>query len=166
MGDHWHFLFWSKTCIIFRSQIIHLTHYEVHTMTKKANNEAANEAEVVEVETAETDQQTKDKSEKNAEIFSRVFYTLLFFFIGWVTLWVFFFVVLIQFGFLLITGQVNTNLKGFNTEVGAFIFDMIKYLSFQTNNKPFPFRDWPYDENTKDENKSELNDSEPVEVGK
>jgi hypothetical protein len=107
----------------------------------------------------------KDK-DKNPEIFSRIFYTILFAFIGWMSLWVFGFVVLIQFGFLLITGQVNKNLKGFNKEVGLFLFDMIKYLSFQTSVKPFPFRDWPYGEETDTENKSELNESDVVKVSK
>jgi len=105
-------------------------------------------------------------SEKNPEIFSRIFYTLLFAVIAWMSIWVFCFVVLIQFGFLLITGKVNTNLKGFNKEVGLFLFDLIKYLSFQTNDKPFPFKDWPYDKKDKPENKSELNSTDTVQVSK
>jgi len=134
---------------------------------KKTNDEAIEvEAEVVETSETETSQSTKKtkNTEKNAEIFSRIFYTVLFCFIGWVTLWVFTFVVLIQFGFLLITGQVNQNLKGFNKEIGLFLYDMIKYLSFQSDVKPFPFRDWPYDE--ENSNKSELSDKDTVEVGK
>ncbi len=129
-------------------------------------NETENiEAEVVETKVAEEVKENK-KSDKNPEIFSRIFYTILFLLVGWISLWVFCFVVLIQFGFLLITGQVNTNLKGFNKEVGLFLFDLIKYLSFQTNEKPFPFRDWPYDAETDNKNKSELNDSEVAKVNK
>jgi hypothetical protein len=147
------------------------------TSNKDGNNQKPEketievEVEVIETEASHSEQveqespKTKCKqSERNAEIFSRVFYTVLFCFIGWMTLWVFTFVVLIQFGFLLITGQVNKNLKGFNKEIGLFLYDMIKYLSFQSNVKPFPFRDWPYDE--ENNNKSELNDSDAVEVSK
>ena len=136
-------------------------------MTKEKNNDDAIEveAEVVESIETETSGNTQSKkSEQNSETFSRIFYTVLFCFIGWVTLWVFTFVVLIQFGFLLITGQVNKNLKGFNKEIGLFLYDMIKYLSFQSNVKPFPFRDWPYDEENR--NNSELSESDAVEVGK
>lgn len=129
-------------------------------MTKKTEK---NEAEVIDSTTVESEEATKDN---NPEIFSRIFYTILFLLVGWVTLWVFCFVVLIQFGFLLITGQINTNLKGFNKEVGLFLFDLIKYLSFQTNEKPFPFRDWPYDVNAKNKNNSELNGSDAVKAGK
>ena len=54
-----------------------------------------------------------------------------------------------------------------NKVIGLFLYDMIKYLSFQTNVKPFPFRDWPYDEdNNKNKNKSELNSSDTVSVSK
>ena len=136
-------------------------------MTNEKNNKDAIEveAEVVESIDKETPEKTQSKkSEQNSETFSRIFYTVLFCFIGWITLWVFTFVVLIQFGFLLITGQVNKNLKGFNKEIGLFLFDMIKYLSFQSDVKPFPFRDWPYDEDTK--KNSELSDSDAVEVAK
>ncbi len=133
-------------------------------MTKEKINDDAIEVEVAESKEENNNNNESKKSEKNSETFSRIFYTILFAFIGWVALWVFAFVVLIQFGFLLITGQVNNNLKGFNKEIGLFLFDMIKYLSFQTNQKPFPFRDWPYDEQNK--NKSELTESETVQAGK
>ncbi len=135
-------------------------------MTNKKTKDDAIEVEAEVVDSNETnnnDTQSKS-SEKNSELFSRIFYTVLFCLIGWMTLWVFTFVVLIQFGFLLITGQVNKNLKGFNKEIGLFLFDMIKYLSFQSDVKPFPFRDWPYDEENK--NKSELSENNTVEVGK
>jgi hypothetical protein len=134
-------------------------------MTDKKDKPEAIEAEVLESSETNTEKTTNKKRkfhEVKPEIFSRIFYTLLFAFIGWMSLWVFGFVVLIQFGFLLITGQVNVNLKGFNKEVGSFLTDLIKYLSFQTNEKPFPFRDWPYGE----ENKSELNSEDTVEVSK
>lgn len=112
------------------------------------------------------DPEVVESTKDNTETFSRIFYTILLTLIGWVTLWVFAFVVIIQFGFLLITGKVNSNLKGFNKEVGLYLFDIIKYLSFQSNVKPFPFRDWPYDESSINQNNSELNDSAVVKASK
>ncbi len=134
-------------------------------MVKKTKKEKV-EVEGTVVEMSQEEKATETKKDKNSEIFSRIFYTVLFAFIGWMSLWVFAFVVLIQFGFLLITGQVNKNLKGFNQEVGLFIYDMIKYLSFQTNQKPFPFRDWPYGEETEKQNNNELNKQSTVKVSK
>ena len=75
-------------------------------MTKETNTI---ESEVV--EPTEATATKESRSEKNSETFSRVFYTILFGIIGWITVWVFCCVVLIQFGFLLITGKVNNNLK-------------------------------------------------------
>jgi hypothetical protein len=134
-------------------------------MVKKTKKEKI-EVEETSVETTQEKKATETTKDKNPEIFSRIFYTILFAFIGWMSLWVFTFVVLIQFGFLLITGQVNRNLKGFNQEVGLFLYDMIKYLSFQTNEKPFPFRDWPYGEETENQNNNELNQQSTVKVSK
>ncbi len=134
-------------------------------MVKKTKKEKI-EVEEASVETNQEEKVTATKKDKNHEVFSRIFYTLLFAFIGWMSLWVFTFVVLIQFGFLLITGQVNKNLKGFNQEVGLFLYDMIKYLSFQTNEKPFPFRDWPYGEQTENQINNELNKQSTVKVSK
>ena len=82
------------------------------------------------------------------EVITRIFVTLLFALIGWLSLWVFGVVVLVQFGFLLITGQLNKNLKAFNGELGEFLADIIKYVSFQTDDKPFPFQSWSYGETT------------------
>ena len=87
-------------------------------MTKKQKGKPE---EVVE-STIEEAVVKSEKSDNKNEIFSRVFYTILFAIIGWLSLYVFALVVIIQFGFLLITGQVNTNLKGFNTAVTNFIF--------------------------------------------
>ena len=135
-------------------------------MVKKSKKNENTVKETVNQENIETETTTSKSIDKNPEIFSRIFYTILFALISWVTIWVFAFVVLIQFGFLLITGKVNKNLKGFNQEVGLFLYDMIKYLSFQTNNKPFPFRDWPYGDEIDSENKNELNTEKAVKANK
>ncbi|HFC29438.1 MAG TPA: hypothetical protein ENJ44_00165, partial [Oceanospirillales bacterium] len=70
-------------------------------MVKKSKKNENTVKETVNQENIETE--TTSKSiDKNPEIFSRIFYTILFALISWVTIWVFAFVVLIQFGFLLI----------------------------------------------------------------
>lgn len=100
----------------------------------------------------QTKESTESKSEKKPaisnEVITRIFVTLLFALIGWLSLWVFGVVVLVQFGFLLITGQLNSNLKAFNGELGEFLADIIKYVSFHTDDKPFPFQSWSYGDTT------------------
>ena len=59
--------------------------------TKSKKTKVESEPEIVET--------TNETTEKNTETFSRIFYTILLAVIGWMALWVFAFVVIIQFGF-------------------------------------------------------------------
>ncbi|WP_223786644.1 DUF4389 domain-containing protein [Marinicella meishanensis] len=117
--------------------------------TEDPKKESVIEGEAVTVE-ASDEQTVKKESHINADLLTRIFVTLLFALIGWLALWVFGFVVLVQFGFLLITGNLNKNLKAFNGELGNYLSDIIKYVAFQTEEKPFPFQGWHYDDKKSD----------------
>lgn len=52
-------------------------------------------------------------------------------------------VVIVQFLFALLTGQVNENLRSFADSLSRFIFQTWRYLSYNTEEKPYPFQDWP-----------------------
>jgi len=95
---------------------------------------------------------SQKESHINSEVLTRILLTVLFALIGWLSLWVFGVVVLVQFGFLLITGSLNKNLKAFNAELGDYLSDIIKFVSFQKEEKPFPFQSWDYDD---DQNKDQ-----------
>lgn len=131
-------------------------------MSEQENNQNNNhdqdsviEAEAVEVNHQKTQADetgTTNHSKVSNEVLTRILVTLLFALIGWVSLWVFGVVVLVQFGFLLITGELNKNLKAFNGELGNFLSDIINYVSFQHDEKPFPFQGWHYDDDKKTKN--------------
>lgn len=129
-------------------------------MSKKENKDnptestkdAVIEAEAVEVETANESASAKKESKINNDVLTRILVTLLFALIGWISLWVFGIVVLVQFGFLLITGTLNKNLKAFNGELGDYLSDIISYVAFQKDEKPFPFKGWHYDDDNSTEN--------------
>ncbi len=112
------------------------------------------EAEVVDDKQQKTaDSTTAKKSfHFNNDVLTRILVTLLFALIGWLSLWVFGVVVLVQFGFLLITGNLNKNLKAFNGELSEYLSDIIAYVGFQKDEKPFPFQGWHYDDDKKPEN--------------
>lgn len=57
-----------------------------------------------------------------------------------VVMWV---VVIVQFLFALITGQDNVNLRQFGLALSTFIFQTLKFLTYNSEEKPFPFSDWP-----------------------
>ena len=136
-------------------------------MSKKDKNDpqeqAVNESEkdtVIEAEVVDdaTHQKTAESTTAkksfhfNSDVLTRILVTLLFALIGWLSLWVFGVVVLVQFGFLLITGNLNKNLKAFNGELGDYLSDIIAYVGFQKDEKPFPFQGWHYDDDKKPEN--------------
>lgn len=53
------------------------------------------------------------------------------------------FLVVIQWGFTLITGQVNPALDQFSAGLSCYIAQIVRYISGNTETKPFPFTDWP-----------------------
>lgn len=118
-------------------------------------SEPDNKDTVIEAEAVETPAETKTEKKEpriSNDVLTRIFVTLLFALIGWLALWVFGVVVLVQFGFLLITGSLNKNLKAFSGELGNYLKDIIGYVGFQTDDKPFPFQSWHYDDDKPAEN--------------
>ncbi len=117
-------------------------------MSDKENKDTVIEGETTTSSTDSPAEETVTKKEStiNSEVLTRILVTLLFALIGWISLWVFGVVVLVQFGFLLITGNLNKNLKAFNGELGDYLSDIISYVAFQKEEKPFPFKSWHYDD--------------------
>lgn len=53
-------------------------------------------------------------------------------------------VVVIQFFYVLFTGETKEQLKTFGHSLAIYSLEVIDYLTFNTEEKPFPFeRDWP-----------------------
>ncbi|WP_420591029.1 DUF4389 domain-containing protein [Bacterioplanoides sp.] len=48
-----------------------------------------------------------------------------------------------QWGFRLLTGDVNPALAQFGDSLGTYIGQIVQYLSGATEEKPYPFQDWP-----------------------
>lgn len=87
-----------------------------------------------------------DELKKNlgsAEIWLRVLYMLLFAVILYFSAFVVGAVVLIQLLFVLISGQKNERLLNFSVSLFTFIHQALRFLGFATEEKPFPFNDWP-----------------------
>jgi hypothetical protein len=51
--------------------------------------------------------------------------------------------VILQFLFSLITGQDNINLRKFGSSLSTYIYQTLKFLTYNSEEKPFPFSDWP-----------------------
>jgi hypothetical protein len=57
-----------------------------------------------------------------------------------IVMWV---LVIAQFIFSLITGEDNLQLRKFGHSLSIYIFDTLKFLTYASEEKPFPFADWP-----------------------
>ncbi len=52
-------------------------------------------------------------------------------------------VVVFQFLATLFAGEPNGRLKSFGLSLGAFIYQIIAFMTFNSDEKPFPFGPWP-----------------------
>jgi len=53
-------------------------------------------------------------------------------------------VVLLQFFWVLFTGETNKPLEDFGQSLATYTYQIIRYLTFNTEERPFPFDlDWP-----------------------
>ena len=53
-------------------------------------------------------------------------------------------VVLLQFFWVLFTGETNKSLERFGQSLATYTYQIIRYLTFNTEDRPFPFDlDWP-----------------------
>ena len=57
-----------------------------------------------------------------------------------IVMWV---LVIVQFLFSLVTGVDNPNLRKFGHSLSIYIFHTLKFLTYASEEKPFPFADWP-----------------------
>lgn len=80
---------------------------------------------------------------KSPATWSRVLYMLLFAFIYHVAEVVLVAVVLFQLLVTIFTGQPNVRLLGFGQGLGTFIYQIVRFLTYNNEDRPFPFGDWP-----------------------
>ncbi|MEX2124003.1 MAG: DUF4389 domain-containing protein [Woeseia sp.] len=58
-------------------------------------------------------------------------------------------VVVLLFFWVLLTGETNERLKGLGQSLATYTWQIIRYLTFNTESRPFPFdEDWPSSSDT------------------
>ncbi|WP_226665028.1 DUF4389 domain-containing protein [Microbulbifer aggregans] len=55
-------------------------------------------------------------------------------------------VVIAQFLFNIITGSANDNLRRLGDQLASYIYQTLQFLIYNTEDKPFPFSEWPESE--------------------
>jgi len=76
-------------------------------------------------------------------IWQRGLYMLLFAFLLGVAKFVVFTVVILQFLIVLLTEAPNAQLLQLGESLSAYIYQIMLFLTFNSEKRPYPFSDWP-----------------------
>lgn len=98
--------------------------------------------------TEQDHQSTETSSIKLANLLSveqwiRALFMLLFAFIAGVAYYVVGVLVIIQFIWVLLTGRRNQRLLNLGQSLSNYLFQILQFLTYNEDSKPFPFSDWP-----------------------
>lgn len=87
--------------------------------------------------------QVNTKRERAEYLVIRLLFMILFFIIYRICSLVLFITSLVQYCFQVFKGESHSGLSSFNKSLSLYIFAQAKFLSFQEEDKPYPFTDWP-----------------------
>ena len=77
------------------------------------------------------------------KIWQRILYTLLFSIAFSLAKTVLGFAVVIQILIVLFTGTPHASVKSFSQQLSRYLYQVAQYVSFNREQQPFPFDDWP-----------------------
>jgi hypothetical protein len=80
---------------------------------------------------------------KNTDSWKRLLYMLLFVITYNVAEVVVAVVVLLQIILTLFTGKRNPRVLDFGAQLSTYIYQVLQYLTYNSDEPPFPFADWP-----------------------
>ena len=92
-----------------------------------------------------TDKDIKKES-SSRDTWIRAGFILIFAIIYGISKIVIWSVVIFQLFSLLITRQTNSQLRSFSQSLSVFVYQLLQYVMFNSDEKPFPFSEWPNQE--------------------
>ena len=100
---------------------------------------------VIEDESAEDIEHGPELQEnlKSKSTWLRLLFMILFIALWSISRLVVFAVVVLQFFWVLVTGSTNVRLSAFGMSLATYSFQIITFLTYNTEDQPFPFSDWP-----------------------
>ena len=73
----------------------------------------------------------------------RALHVILYFIILWIVKIIIYSIVLLQFFLVLINNHCNENLLNFSKHLSTYVYQIYVFISFNSEEKPFPFGPWP-----------------------
>lgn len=80
---------------------------------------------------------------KSRSTWLRLLFMILFLALWSISRVVVFAVVVVQFFWVLIAGETNNRLGELGHSLATYSYQLVMYLTFNTEEQPFPFSDWP-----------------------
>lgn len=87
--------------------------------------------------------EAKPSPDKNHAIWIRGLFMLLFFAIFKIAAMLVGAVAVLQFAWKLVSGDLNPRLDSFGEDLSRYFYQIVRFLTFNTETKPFPFEEWP-----------------------
>lgn len=75
----------------------------------------------------------------------RALYMILFLFVMYVVWIILCGVALIQFIFMMFTKKCNQNLLDFGRGLNQYVYEIFRFLTYNSEHLPYPFSPWPVD---------------------
>ncbi len=97
---------------------------------------------------------TMKENARNKDTWLRGLFIIVFGIIFYFLYMVIWLTVIFQFLTKVLTGELNKNLSDFSEKLTRFAFQILLYITFQSEERPFPFSPWP-------ENNPEISLPEP-----
>jgi len=79
---------------------------------------------------------------KKIETWKRIIFMVIYAAIDSIVKLLLWLVVLLQVGSVLLTGATNPNILGFGRSLSTYHYHILLFLTFNTEQLPFPFSDW------------------------
>lgn len=89
---------------------------------------------------------------QKTETWMRGLYMLLFIFVYGLVEFVIILVMLFQFVSIVLSGHTNAQLLKFSQNLAAYVYQIITFLTFNSEQLPFPFSAWPDEKSKHTEN--------------
>ena len=89
---------------------------------------------------------TKDEVKenvKNVDVWIRGLFIIIFGVILYFVFGIIWLLVIFQFFTKVITGSLNENLSKFSGGLTSYVMQILHYITFQSEVRPFPFSPWP-----------------------
>ncbi len=68
---------------------------------------------------------------------------LMFFILFYLVKFIVSIALVVQWVLVLLSGEPNSRLKGFTKSLNQYAFQIMEYVSFNADKRPFPLSDWP-----------------------